>query len=34
MKLQIKIWKLTLTIDFFDVDPTDRNLALGIKISW
>ena len=34
MKFQFKIWVLTITIDLFDLDPSDGSIGLGIFISW
>ncbi len=34
MKFTIKVWKLTITFDLFDVDPSDRDIKFGIVISW
>jgi len=34
MQLKLSIWKLTITIDLFDVDPFDRDISFGITISW
>lgn len=34
MKFQIKLWVVTITIDLFDLDPSDRNIKLGITITW
>jgi len=32
----VKVWKwvLEITIDLFDLDPTDRTLGFGIYIGW
>ena len=27
-------WTVTITIDLFDVDPSDRTLGFGIYIGW
>ena len=34
MQFSIKIWKLTLTVNLFDLDASDRDIKLGIAISW
>ena len=32
----ITIWRWTfeITVDFFDLDPSDRTLGFGIHIGW
>ena len=34
MKLSIKLWKLTFTLHLVDVDPSDRNVRIGLEASW
>ncbi len=34
MKFIFKVWVLSITIDFFDIDPSDGNIKIGIVISW
>lgn len=34
MKFVFKVWVLTITIDLFDLDPSDGSVGLGIFISW
>jgi len=34
MKFQVKLWVVTITIDLFDLDPSDRNIKLALTISW
>jgi len=34
MKFTIKLWKLWITFDLFDLDPSDRDLKIGITINW
>ena len=34
MKIAFKVWILTITIDLFDLDITDGDIKLGIKIAW
>jgi len=34
MKFTIKIWKFSVTIDLFDLDLSDGDVAVGITISW
>lgn len=34
MKFVFKVWKLSITIDLFDLDMSDGNVAFSITISW
>ena len=34
MKFQIRLWVVTITIDLFDLDLSDRDVKLGITIAW
>jgi len=34
MSFRIKIWVVTITVDLFDLDISDRDIKLGIVISW
>jgi len=34
MKFSFKIWILTITLKLLDVDPTDGNVSISIKLSW
>jgi len=34
MKFTIKVWKFQIEFDLFDLDPSDKVIQLGIKISW
>jgi hypothetical protein len=34
MKFTFKIWVLKITIDLFDLNPSDGDIGLGITISW
>jgi len=34
MSFTIKIWIVKITFNFFDLDPSDRDIKLGITISW
>lgn len=34
MKFVFKVWVLSITIDLFDIDPSDRDIKLGIAIAW
>jgi len=34
MKFSFTIWKFTITIDLFDLDLGNGDIALGIKVSW
>ena len=34
MKFTLKIWKLTITIDLFDLDFSDADIGIGIRIGW
>ena len=34
MKFVFKIWVLSVTIDLFDLDMSDGNIALAITVGW
>jgi len=34
MKFVFKVWVLSIEIDLFDLDPSDGDIKLGIKVSW
>jgi len=34
MKFTLKVWKFTIEIDIFDVNPSDGNVACRITVSW
>lgn len=34
MKFTIKIWKLAISFDLFDLDPSDQQIGISIYISW
>ena len=34
MQFRINLWIVTITFHLIDIDPTDRDLKLGITISW
>ncbi len=34
MSFSFKIWVVTITLHLLDVDPTDRNLMIGLEVSW
>jgi len=34
MKFSIKIWVITVTLHLLDVDPSDRNVVIGLEVSW
>jgi len=34
MGFSIKIWKFKFTLNLLDVDPSDRDIKLGITVSW
>jgi hypothetical protein len=34
MEFSFRIWKLEITIDVFDVDPSDRDIKVGIRFAW
>ena len=34
MKFIFKVWVIKITIDLFDLDPTDKTVGLGIYVSW
>jgi hypothetical protein len=34
MSFNWKVWKITITLNLVDIDPTDGNLKIGLVISW
>jgi len=34
MKLMFKVWRLSVTVDLFDLDLTDGDIAFSVTISW
>ena len=34
MKLTFKVWKLSITLDLFDLNPSDGNIAFSVTIAW
>ena len=34
MKLMFKVWKFSITIDLFDLDVSDSNVAFSVTIAW
>ena len=34
MNFSIRVWILTLTLHLVDIDPSDRNVRIGLSISW
>lgn len=34
MKFTLKVWIFTITIDLFDVDLSDGDVAVSVKLSW
>lgn len=34
MKLSVKIWKVTLTLLLLDMNASDGDIAIGLKLSW
>lgn len=34
MKLMFKVWKLSITVDLFDLNVTDGDIAFSVTISW
>ena len=34
MKFTFRVWVLSIEIDLFDLDPSDRNIKYGITIAW
>lgn len=34
MSITFKVWVLTITIDVLDLDTSDKDIKLGIKVSW
>lgn len=34
MAFTIKIWILKITLNLMDLDPSDRDIKIGITVSW
>ena len=34
MKFTFKIWVLSITLDLFDLNPSDSNIAFSVTVSW
>lgn len=34
MKFVFKVWVLSIEVDLFDLDPSDGDIKIGIKVSW
>jgi len=34
MKLTFKVWKLSITLDLFDLNPSDGKIAFSVTIAW
>ena len=34
MKLAFKVWRFSITIDLFDLDTTDGNIAFKVTVAW
>jgi len=34
MKLSLKVWIVTLTLHLVDLDASDRNVRIGLEVSW
>lgn len=34
MKFTFKVWVLAITIDLFDIDPSDGDITFSVKLSW
>ena len=34
MKFVFKVWVLSITIDLFDLDASDGNIAFKVTIAW
>ena len=34
MKFSFKVWVLSITIDLFDLNPTDGNIAFSVTVAW
>lgn len=34
MQFIFKVWKLTITLDLFDLDVSDRKIQIGISVTW
>ena len=34
MKFTFKVWKLSITIDLFDLNISDSNIAFSVTVAW
>ena len=34
MKFLVKIWRFSITVDLFDLDPSDGNIAFKVTVAW
>ena len=34
MKFVFKVWKFSVTVDLFDLDTTDSNIAFSVTVAW
>jgi len=34
MKFTFGIWRLKITVDLFDLDPSDGDIKIGLTVSW
>ncbi len=34
MKFTFKVWKLSITVDLFDLNVSDGDLAFSVTVSW
>jgi len=34
MRFQVRLWRLTLTVTFLDVDTSDQDIEAKVKLSW
>ena len=34
MEFMFKVWKLSITVDLFDLNLTDSDIAFSVTISW
>ncbi len=34
MKFTFKVWKFSITVDLFDLNVSDGDLAFSVRVSW
>ena len=34
MKFVFKVWVLSITVDLFDLDASDSNMAFSVTVAW